>query len=97
MDKAGAVGIDRRISSNIFADVWGVDRLCEGIGFLHEWLIGVLRAYRHAAKKADKSEYGENVGAESMIATRGDGQLLFARSPFTFSRVLSKIRPFSLR
>ena len=35
LGKADAVGSDRRISSNIFADVWVVDRLREGIGFSH--------------------------------------------------------------
>ena len=32
MDKADAVDSERRMWSNIIADAWAVDRLCEGGG-----------------------------------------------------------------
>ena len=48
-----------------------------------------MEAQRQAAKKPDKSEDGENVGAESRWLSGGDNRFLSARAPFTVSRVRS--------
>jgi hypothetical protein len=71
ISKADVVDSKRSISSNIFADVWLVDRLCEDLFLtcVTDWCVrGRFRPSDRRQKNRDGFEYGENVDAESMMA-----------------------------
>jgi hypothetical protein len=73
ISKANAVNLDRRISLHIFADVWLVDKSCEGGVFLTgvtELVYWSYSATDRGRKNRNELEYEGKVDTESLITVR---------------------------